>query len=255
MLPQRTTYCTTTRMDKEEWQLKGVGHRGRLRDKFLARGIEAFSDGEVLELLLTMGTPRKDCKEEARALLASFATLAGVLEAAPAQLQQVPGVGPKNSYAIHFIQGVARRYLRQRLAAKQYVRSSAEVSDYLIHAMRDLKREVLLVIYLDASHAIIDSEIIAEGTLASNTVYPRELIKPALARHAAALVIAHNHPSGNQTPSAEDRRLTRNLYLALSFVNIKLLDHLIVAGSSPPYSFADHGLIGQIADECAGLLR
>ncbi len=242
-------------MDQAEWQQKGAGHRQRLRDKFLERGIEAFTDAEVLELLLTMGTPRKDCKEEARGLLATFGTLAGVLERVPAQLQQVTGVGPKNAFAIHFIQGVARRYLRQRLAEKEYVRSSSEVADYLIHAMRDLKREVLMVIYLDASHAIIDSEIVAEGTLASNTVYPRELIKPALAHHAAALVIAHNHPSGNRQPSSEDRRLTRNLYLALSFVNIRLLDHLIVAGSEPPYSFADNGLMTTIADECAGLLR
>lgn len=242
-------------MDKEEWQQKGEGHRQRLRDKFLERGIEAFRDDEVLELLLTMGTPRKDCKAEARALLATFGTLAGVLEAAPARLQQVKGVGPKNAFAIHFIQGVARRYLKQRLAAKQFVRSSAEVADYLVHAMRDLKREVLMAIYLDASHAIIESEIVAEGTLASNTIYPRELIKLALGHHAAALVIAHNHPSGNQTPSVEDRRLTRNLFLALSFVNIRLLDHLIVAGSEPPYSFADHGLMTQVADECAGLLR
>lgn len=242
-------------MDKAEWQEKGAGHRQRLRDKFLARGIEAFTDAEVLELLLTMGTPRKDCKEEARALLATFGTLAGVLETASPQLQQVPGVGPKNSFAIHFIQGVARRYLRQRLAAKQYIRSSTEVADYLVHAMRDLKREVLMVIYLDASHAIIDSEVVAEGTLASNTIYPRELIKLALAQHAAALVIAHNHPSGNRQPSAEDRRLTRNLYLALSFVNIRLLDHLIVAGSDPPFSFADNGLMTQFADECAGFQR
>lgn len=242
-------------MKKEEWQQKGAGHRQRLRDKFLDRGIEAFADDEVLELLLAMGTPRKDCKTEARSLLAAFGSLAGVLEASPAQLQQVPGVGPKNSYAIHFIQGVARRYLQQRLTAKHYLRSSSEVADYLIHAMRDLKREVLMVIYLDASHAIIDSEIVAEGTLASNTVYPRELIKLALSRHAAAVVIAHNHPSASPSPSSEDRRLTRNLYFALSFVQIRLLDHLIVAGSDKPYSFADHGLMAQYAEECVGLLR
>lgn len=242
-------------MDTSDWQHKGSGHRQRLRDKFLARGLEAFADDEVLELLLTMGTPRKDCKAEARALLAAFGTLAGVLEAAPPQLQQVSGVGPKNAFAIHFIQGVARRYLRQRLAAKDYLRSSREVADYLVHALRDLKREVLLAIYLDASHAIIDSEILAEGTLTSSTVYPREVIKPALARHAAALVIAHNHPSGSREPSAEDRRLTRTLYLALSLVGIRLLDHLIVAGSSPPYSFADHGLMSQVAEECAAILR
>lgn len=242
-------------MEKEQWQQKGAGHRQRLRDKFLERGIEAFADDEVLELLLSMGTPRKDCKIEARALLTSFGSLAGVLEASPAQLQQVPGVGPKNSYAIHFIQGVARRYLKQRLATKHYMRSSSEVADYLIHAMRDLKREVLMAIYLDSSHSIIDTEIVAEGTLASNTVYPRELIKLALARHAAAVVIAHNHPSGSLSPSAEDCRLTRNLYLALSLVQVRLLDHLIVAGSGQPYSFADHGLMRQYAEECVELLR
>ena len=242
-------------MDKAEWQEKGKGHRQRLRDKFLAHGIEAFTDAEVLELLLTMGTPRKDCKDEARALLSTFGTLAGVLEVAPARLQQVKGVGPNNSFAIHFIQGVARRYLKQRLAAKEYVRSSSDVADYLIHAMRDQKREQLMVLYLDSSHAIIDSGVVAEGTLASNTVYPRELIKLALAHHAAALVIAHNHPSGSRQPSNEDRRLTRNLYLALSLVNIRLLDHLIVAGSDPPYSFADHGVMAQIIEECAGLMR
>ena len=241
-------------MDKTDWQEKGAGHRQRLRDKFLTHGIEAFTDAEVLEMLLIMGTPRKDCKEEARALLAAFGTLAGVLEAAPAQLQQTPGVGKKNAYAIRFIQGVARRYLRQRLAAKEYLRSSQEVADYLVHALRDLKREVLMAIFLDASHAIIDTEVVAEGTLNSSTVYPRELIKPALARHAAALVIAHNHPSGNPAPSAEDRRLTRHLYLALYLVGIRLLDHLIVAGSAPPYSFADHGLISEIANDCTALL-
>lgn len=242
-------------MDKDEWQEKGAGHRQRLRDKFLAQGMEGFRDDEIIEMLLAMGTPRMDCKEPARALLTTFGTLAGVLEASPAQLQQVKGVGDKNAYAIHCIQGVARRYLKQRLVAKHYIRSSSEVSDYLIHAMRDLKREVLMVIYLDAAHAIITTEIVAEGTLASNTIYPRELIKAALAQHAAALVIAHNHPSGSQTPSPEDRRLTRNLYLALSLINIRLLDHLIVAGSSPPFSFADQGLMSQLAEECVGLLR
>ncbi len=241
-------------MDKTDWQEKGAGHRQRLRDKFFTHGIEAFTDAEVLEMLLIMGTPRKDCKEEARTLLAAFGTLAGVLEAAPAQLQQTPGVGEKNAYAIRFIQGVARRYLRQRLTAKEYLRSSQEVADYLVHALRDLKREVLMAIFLDASHAIIDTEVVAEGTLNSSTVYPRELIKPALARHAAALVIAHNHPSGNPAPSAEDRRLTRHLYLALYLVGIRLLDHLIVAGSAPPYSFADHGLISEIANDCTALL-
>jgi len=233
---------------------KGSGHRQRLRDKFLERGIDAFTDAEVLELLLTMGTPRTDCKEAARAALARFGSLVAVLEAEPAALRQVRGIGPNNIFALHFLHGVARRYLRQRLRSKQYLRSSREVADYLTHAMRDQKREVFMVIFLDAEHAIIDSRIVAEGTITSNTIYPRELVKEALSVNAAALVVAHNHPSGNQTPSAADRRLTKNLYLACALMNINLLDHLLIAGANAPYSFADHGLMAEVREACAAIL-
>jgi len=242
-------------MDKEDWQKKGAGHRQRLRDKFLQQGIDSLSDSEALELLLTFGTPRTDCKDLARALLKKFGTLAAVLETPQEHLQQIRGVGPKNAFAVHFIQGIARRYLKQRLTAKKYVRSSGEVADYLTHAMRDLKREVLTVIFLDAAHAILAIEVVAEGTLTSNTVYPRELIKMALAKHAAAVIIAHNHPSGSRSPSDEDLRLTRNLCLALSLVNIQLLDHFIVAGPESPFSFADQGVMSRIRTECAGILQ
>jgi len=163
------------------------------------------------------------------------------------------GWGLKTLSPFEFVHGLARRYLSQRLRGRQYVKSSLEVADYLIHSMRDLRIERLTVIYLDASHGIIDSEIVAEGTLTSNTIYPREIIKKALAQHAAALIIAHNHPSGNSAPSAADRHLTRNLFLALSFVGISLLDHFIVAGSGRPFSFADNGIMAEIKEECARL--
>ncbi len=242
-------------MDKEEWQKKGHGHRQRLRDKFLTAGIASLSDEEALELLLTFGTPRTDCKKPARDLLHKFGSLAAVLERPQDELQTIKGIGSKNSFAIHFIQGVARRYLKQRLADKNYLRSSREVADYLIHSMRDLQHEVFTVIFLDSSHAIIDTQTVSEGTLASNTVYPRELIKLALKKNAAALVVAHNHPSGSPNPSDADHRLTRNLFLALSLVDIRLLDHFIVAGSEPPYSFADHGIMAKISTECRDLLK
>jgi len=225
------------------------GHRQRLRDKFHERGIEALTDSEVLELLLTLGTPRRDCKESGRAALKRFGTLAAVLEASDSELQEVDGIGPINSFALTFIQAVARRFLKERLPERDYLRSSREVADYLVHSMRDLKREVFTVIFLDASHSIIDTDTIAEGTLTSNTIYPRELIKLALAQHAAALVVAHNHPSGSLTPSQEDIRLTKHLFAACRLVNINLLDHLIVGGSNPPYSFADHGLMAEIGRE------
>jgi DNA repair protein RadC len=225
------------------------GHRQRLRDKYHDLGLTALTDDEVLELLLTLGTPRKGCKETARALLAHCGSLAQVLESSPDTLQQVKGVGPHNSFALTFIHDVARRFLGQRLASRHYLRSSKEVADYLNHAMRHLDREVFKVIYLDAAFAIIDTEILFEGTLASNTIYPRELLKASLARDAAALVIAHNHPSGNTQPSQADRALTRTLFQACALLDIRLLDHLIIGSDSRPYSFADHGLMAEIEQE------
>ena len=241
-------------MERAEWQRRGEGHRQRLRDKFLAQGIDAFTDAEIIELLLTFGTPRSDCKEAARELLARFGSLPAVLDAAPVQLQQVKGVGPKNIFALHFIQGVARRYLHQRVVGKEYVRSSREVADYLIHSMRGLQHEVLTVVFLDAAHAVLDATVVAEGTVTVNTIYPRELVKAALARNASALVIAHNHPSGSLTPSRQDSELTRSLYLVCSFMHLDLLDHLIIGAGDQVYSFADQGLMATIREDCRRLL-
>lgn len=242
-------------MQKEDWQKKGAGHRQRLKDKFRKKGIEPFTDAEVLELLLILGTPRQDCKEQARLALKHFGSLPGVLEASPEELQEVKGIGPNNSFAIHFLHGVSRRYLKHRLQEKQYLRSSREVADYLIHSMRDLKKETFSVIFLDASHAIITTEIIASGTITSNTIYPRELVKLALRHNAAALVIAHNHPSGNIEPSVQDHRLTKTLFLACSFMDISLLDHLIIGAADNTFSFADHGHMAVMREECSRLLN
>lgn len=239
-------------MDKEHWQQKGEGHRARLRDKFLDTGLDGFTDAEVLELLLTFGTPRSDCKEQARELLAAFGSFVAVLEAPIKQLQEVKGVGPKNSIALHVVQSVARRYLRERLRGKRYLHSSREVTDYLQHALRGLKKEVFMAIFLDSSHAIIDSEIIAEGTINVNTIYPRELIARSIDHHAAALIIAHNHPSGSLEPSSHDLHLTRTLYMICSWLQIQLLDHLIIGDGY--FSFSDKGLLSKIKTDCSSLL-
>ena len=120
--------------------------------------------------------------------------------------------------------------------------------------MRDLEQEVFAVIFLDAAHAIIDSQVVARGTITASTVYPREVVKMALQHNAAALVVAHNHPSGNPEPSEQDRQLTRTLYLACSFMNIRLLDHIIVGRAAATFSFADHGIMQSIAEACGRLL-
>lgn len=236
-------------MTDRERQPTNNGHRQRLRNKFQDLGIESLTDSEVLELLLTLGTPRRDCKDNARAALKKFGSLPAVLEASAQELQEVKGFGPLNSFALTFIQAVARRFLKERLPERRYLHSSRDVADYLIHSMRDLKREVFTVIFLDAAHRIIDLQTVAEGTLTSNTIYPRELIKLALKHHAAALIIAHNHPSGSMSPSADDISLTRHLHAACRLVNINLLDHLIIGSKATTYSFADHGIMAEITKE------
>ncbi len=108
-------------MEKEDWQKKGSGHRQRLRDRFLERGLDGFSDAEIVELLLSFGTPRSDCKEPARKALKVFGSLSAVLEEPLPSLRKIDGIGPKNAFAIHFIQAVARRYLKNRLEGKRYL--------------------------------------------------------------------------------------------------------------------------------------
>jgi len=239
-------------VEKGEWQKRGEGHRGRLRDRFLENGINSFTDAEIIELLLTFGTPRSDCKQTAKELLNVFGSLPGVLDASPAQLQRVKGVGPKNSFALQYVQAVASRYLQTRLKGRRYIHSSNDVRDYLMHTMRGLQKEVFTVIFLDSSHGIIDSEIVSEGTINLNTVYPRELVKRALEYNAAALVVAHNHPSGSIQPSAPDQSLTKNLHMACRFMQIRLLDHLIIGDGI--YSFADSGLMAEINEQCDALI-
>ncbi|HET97642.1 MAG TPA: DNA repair protein RadC [Desulfurivibrio alkaliphilus] len=241
---------------EQEARHKGEGHRQRLRDRFLSHGAEGLTDSDMLELLLTMGTPRRDCKELARALLARFdGSLSRVLDAGQPELEQVRGVGPKNTFALHFVQAVARRYLRERLKGREYLRSSREVGDYLIHALRGLSRETLVAILLDASYGILALEEVAVGTLTAASVHPREVVTLAIKHRAAAVILAHNHPSGNTQPSAQDRRLTRHLFLALAFSEIQLLDHCIIGADQRPYSFADHGLMEEIRQACQPILQ
>lgn len=238
-------------MDKAQWQKRGRGHRNRLRQRFLDRGLKGFSDAEILEILLSFGTPRKDCKDQARALLQRFGTFTGVLDADRKELLEVNGVGPKNSFALGFIKSAAGHYLKQRLKSRHYLKAPGQVIDYLTHSLRGLQVEVLTAIYLDSALAIIDSEKVAEGTVNVNTVYPREIIKKALSHNASALIVAHNHPSGSLSPSAQDHQMTRQLYLTCSMMHIRLLDHLIIGDGH--FSFADAGFIDQIADWCTSI--
>jgi len=229
-------------MKKDDWQKKGEGHRQRLRDKFEEGGLDRFSDEEVVEFLLTLGTPRKDVKPQAREALKRFGSLSGVLSAPTHKLTKIKGIGPKNALYLNLVHQVAGRYLRDRAKGKDFFGSSRAVFDYLFHAMRDLKREVFKVLFLNRKNELIADQDLFLGSLSGSAVYPREIMTQALEYKAAAMVFVHNHPSGDPAPSAEDRKLTRDLVWASQLLMIQVLDHVII-GQNTYYSFADEGLI------------
>jgi DNA repair protein RadC len=227
---------------------KGEGHRSRLRERFLSGGLDGFHDYEVVELLLTLGTPRKDCKETAKAALRRFKTLRGVFEASGSELEKVDGIGPKNSFGIKLIRSVADRYLHSRVIEKSALGNSEEVFEYLKYALADRSRECFMVIFLDAKNRVLDTKILFEGTLTASAVYPREVVRAALGRHAASLIFAHNHPSGDPFPSREDMNITQRLILACRVMDLTVHEHLIV-GRDGYYSFADQGHIARMNAE------
>ena len=231
--------------DQKKPHPKGAGHRQRLRERFLTSGLDGFHDYEVIELLLTLGTPRKDCKETAKGLMQRFKTLAGVLDAAPADLCQVPGVGPVNLFGLKLVPAVSRRYLKQQLQGKQPLTHSRALFDYLNHTIRDKKRECFIAIYLDAKNRVLADEILFTGTVTASAVYPREVVKAALAHTAAAVIFAHNHPSGDPTPSPDDMAITRKLIQACALVGVTVHEHLII-GAEGYFSFADQGHIARM---------
>lgn len=227
---------------------KSAGHRQRLRSKFLSSGLTGFHDYEVIELLLTLGTPRKDCKPAAKAALKRFKTLQGVLEATTEELGRVDGIGPKNLIGIKLIQAVAQRYLAKKMESKDALNNSKELFNYLYFSMRDKQRERFKVIFLDAKNKVIATETLFKGTLTASSVYPREIVRSALNHQAAALIFAHNHPSGDPKPSKEDILITRRLIFACRVMGITVHEHIVI-GYNRFYSFADEGHIARINRE------
>jgi DNA repair protein RadC len=168
--------------------------------------------------------------------------LRGVLEASPEELQEIKGITPYNTFVIKFVQEVAREFLKEQILNKPFCKSSKEVFDYLYHSMRDLKKEVFKVMFLNAQNQVIEIENLFEGSLTFSAVYPREIIEKAIKYNAAALIFVHNHPSGNPEPSDNDKQITKDLVFAGNIMQIKVLDHIII-GDNRYFSFADEGLI------------
>jgi len=225
-----------------DFQLPWEGHRGRLREKFNKSGLAAFLDYEIIELLLTLGGTRGDCKPQAKEAIKKFKTLRGVLAASSEELQEIKGIGPANAFAIKLIQGLSQKFLKEQILNKPYCKSSKEVFDYLCLSMRDLKKETFKVMFLNAQNQVIQLEDLFEGTLNASAVYPREIVEKAIKYNAASLIFVHNHPSGNPEPSDNDKQITRDLVFAGNIMQIKVLDHIII-GENKYFSFADEKLI------------
>ena len=224
---------------------KGAGHRQRLRDKFLESGLDGFHDYEVVELLLTLATPQKDCKQPAKDALKQFKTLQGVFEASSHELCDIHGIGPINLFGVKLIKAVCDRYLEKKLIQKDPLSNSRELFDYLNNTLRDKQREYFKAIFLDSKNQVLATEILSEGTLTASSVYPREVIQAALRQHAAALIFAHNHPSGDPKPSPEDIAITRQLVFAGKLMGITVHEHIVI-GDNRYFSFADHGYIAKM---------
>lgn len=239
---------------KKDKPHKGEGHRQRLRERFLTAGLDGFQDYEVIELLLTLGTPRKDCKDSAKEVLTRFKTLQGVLEASPKELCEVAGIGPRNLFGIKLIKAVADRYLEKKLISKDPINNSKELFDYLYHSIRDKNREFFKAIFLDSKNRVIATETLSEGTLTASSVYPREVVHAALNHHAAAVIFAHNHPSGDSKPSQDDIAITRQLAFAGRVMGIMVHEHIII-GNNQYFSFADQGYIAQMNREYDTLIK
>jgi DNA repair protein RadC len=227
---------------KSDKKHKDLGHRRRLRERFLNDGLDGFLDYEIVELLLSLGTPRRDCKQQAKEALRRFKTLGGVLEASEKRLQEIKGLGPNNIFGLKLAQEVSRCFLKSRMMSRPVCRCSREVFDYLYHSLRDSKREKFMVIFLDTKNQILEEKTVIEGTVDSSAVYPREIIKQALKYDASSLIFVHNHPSGDPEPSESDKEITRELVFATSIMQINVLDHIII-GDNRYFSFADEGLI------------
>ncbi|HEV3008668.1 MAG TPA: DNA repair protein RadC [Burkholderiales bacterium] len=213
----------------------------RPRERLLAKGARALSDMELVAILLRTGVRGTTAVDLARELLNEFDGVSGVLEAG-ARLGQIKGLGPAKSAQFAAAVELARRALDEKMRDTNALTSPGAVRDYLRLALSRREEEVFVCIWLDAQHKVIEIKEAFTGTLTQTSVYPREIVKAALARNAAAVIFAHNHPSGVAQPSQADELLTRNLKEALALVEVKVLDHFIIAGNQA-ISFAERGLL------------
>jgi DNA repair protein RadC len=214
----------------------------RPREKLLQRGASALSDAELLAIFLRTGVVGKSAVDLARELLARFGNLTRMFAASEKEFCQIHGMGQAKFVQLQAVLEMSRRALQEEMRSGDALNSPAAVRNYLQLLLRGREQEVFMVIFLDAQHRVTASEELFHGTLTQTSVYPREVVKRALALNAAAVIFAHNHPSGVAEPSQSDRVLTDALKQALQLVDVRVLDHFVVAGAGC-FSFAENGML------------
>ncbi len=215
----------------------------RPRERLLMQGAAALSDAELLAIFLRVGSKGRSAVDLARDLIARFGGLTRLFAADQAQFSAVPGVGAAKYAQLQAVVELARRALVEEMKHGTGFSSPDTVRDYLRLHLAALEHEVFVALWLDAQNRLIVADELFRGSLTQTSVYPREIVKAALRHNAAAVVLAHNHPSGVGEPSRADELLTAELKQALALVDVRVLDHFIVAGQTPPLSFAERGLI------------
>lgn len=214
----------------------------RPREKLLGRGPAALSDAELLAIFLRTGAAGRSAVDLARELLDAFGGLRPLLAADAEDFCRRPGLGPAKYAQLRAVLEMGRRHLDEELLRGEPLTSVAATRRYLQACLRDRPYEVFACLFLDNRHRVLAFDELFRGTIDGASVYPREVVKAALGRNAAAVILAHNHPSGVAEPSRADTRLTERLCDALDLVDIRVLDHLIV-GDGEPVSFAERGLL------------
>lgn len=218
------------------------GHRERLRGRFREAGAESVSDYELLELVLFRAIPQRDVKPLAKDLIARFGSFPEVISAPAARLAETKGMGEAAITELKVVHAAASRLARGQVKKRPVLSSWASVIDYCRTAMAFADKEQFRVLFLDKRNQLILDEVQQVGTIDHTPVYPREVVKRALHFNAAALIFAHNHPSGVAEPSRSDEALTQALKQALALVDVKVLDHFVIGGGAA-MSFAERGLL------------
>jgi len=218
------------------------GHRGRLRGRFLQGGAAALQDYELLELLLTFAIPYSDVKPLAKNLIAHFGSFGQVLDATPETLMEFMGLKEYSACLINLVKACHEVYLKEEALKRQRILSLEVLIDYCRTAMGGLKDEQFRVLYLNSQNEIIAEEILQEGTVNQTVVYPRKILELALKHKASGLILVHNHPSGNPTPSASDKELTQTVVKASKALNLTVHDHLIISRHGY-FSLAEHDML------------